>query len=61
MNKELKYAIISFIFENETQFQLMNNTSEEFKAYIYDSKGNYLIGGEEVYNFIKNAVKLLAK
>ena len=41
--KELKKAIIDFIFEKE-KFQLHNATIEKFRLYIYDSNGNYLIG-----------------
>jgi hypothetical protein len=32
-----------------------------FRAYIYDADGNYLIGGEEVKNFICDAVKLITQ
>lgn len=59
MKKELKKAIIDFIFEKEKEFQLHNATIEKFRLYIYDSNGNYLIGGEDVANFISMAIKLL--
>jgi len=59
MKTELKKAITNFIFEHKNEFQLTNKTTEEFRAYIYDSKGNYLIGGKEIYDFIKEAIKLL--
>jgi hypothetical protein len=59
MKKELKKAIIDFIFEKEKEFQLHNATIEKFRPYIYDSNGNYLIGGEDVANFISKAIKLL--
>jgi len=59
MKTELKKAITDFIFEHENEFQLTNTTTEEFRPYIYDSRGNYLIGGEEVGNFIKNCIELL--
>ena len=59
MKKELKQAIINFIFENEKVFQLKNTTTTEFKEYIYTSKGDYLIGGEDVANFIDKAIDLL--
>ena len=59
MNKKLKQAIVNFIIENEKEFQLTNRTAEEFRPYIYDNKGEYLIGGEEVLNFIRDAEKLL--
>lgn len=61
MKKELKQAIINFIFENEKEFQLHNATKKEFKGYIYNSQGNYLIGGEDVANFIRDAIKLLTE
>ena len=59
MKKELKKAIIDFIFEKEKEFQLHNATIEKFRPYIYDANGNYLIGGEDVANFISKAIKLL--
>jgi hypothetical protein len=59
MKKELKQAIINFIFKNEKVFQLKNTTTTEFKEYIYTSKGDYLIGGEDVANFIDKAIDLL--
>lgn len=58
MNKELKLQIINHIIENDKDFQLMNNTVSKFNIYIYN-KGEYIIGGPEVYEFIKQAVKLL--
>ena len=59
MNTELKKAIINFMFDNSKDFQLTNNTIKEFRLYIYDDKGNYLIGGENVSNFIKQGEKLI--
>jgi hypothetical protein len=59
MNTELKKAIVNFMFDNSKDFQLINNTNKEFRAYIYDSKGGYLIGGENVANFIKETEKLI--
>jgi len=59
MNKELKKAIVNFIFDNEKEFQINNATTEKFRPYIYDAEGNYLIGGEIVSNFINDAIKLL--
>jgi len=59
MNTELKKAIVNFMFDNSKDFQLINNTTHEFRPYIYDSKGNYLIGGENVANFIKETEKLI--
>ncbi len=59
MNIELKKAIINFMFDNSKDFQLINNTIKEFRLYIYDDKGSHLIGGENVYNFIKQTEKLI--
>ena len=59
MNKELKQAIINFIFDNSKDFQLHNAVVSKFKAYIYDPEGNYLIGGKDVANFIDEAIKLI--
>ena len=59
MHKELKKAIVNYIFDNEKEFQLTNATIANFKEYIYNSQGNYLIGGEDVANFIRLAIKLL--
>lgn len=61
MKKELKQAIINFIFLNEKDYQIHNFTTGEFKEYIYSSKGDYLIGGEDVSKFIDEAIKLIIK
>lgn len=59
MKRELKHAIVKFIFDNEKYFQLQNSAIKNFRLYIYDDKGEYLIGGEEVKNFIERAINLL--
>lgn len=59
MRKELKQAIVNYIFENEKDFNLINNTVGNFKSYIYTPAGDYLIGGEDVRDFIKKAIDLL--
>lgn len=59
MRKELKKAIIDYIFENEKEFQLTNSVTTKFRAYIYDAEGNYLIGGKEVSEFIKEVIKII--
>jgi len=61
MKKELKQAIVNFILENEKVFNLTNITVDNFREYIYNKKGEHLIGGEDVYNFIKDAIDLLTK
>lgn len=58
MNKELKKVIVLFVVENENDFQLVNNTVEKFRPYIYDSSGSYLIGGQDVSDFISNFIRL---
>jgi len=59
MKTELKKAIVNFIFDNEKEFQIHNSTKEKFRLYIYDEKGDYLIGGAEVASFIGKAINLL--
>jgi hypothetical protein len=61
MNKELKRAIINNILNNEKEFQLTNSTVNQFRAYIYDDKGDYLIGGNEVHDWICTMIPLLIK
>ena len=61
MHTELKKTIVNFIFDNEKEFQINNATTNKFRAYIYDTEGNYLIGGQEVSEFISNAIKLLIR
>jgi len=59
MKKELKKAIIDFIFEHEGEFQLINTTIEKFRLYIYDTEGEYLIGGDDVRDFICKAIEFI--
>lgn len=59
MNTELKKEIVNFIFDNSNEFQIINYTVNEFKLYIYNNEGNFLIGGKEVSEFISEAIKLL--
>ena len=59
MNLELKKAIVNFIFDNSNEFQIINATKNNFRLYIYNDQGNYLIGGQEVAEFISEAIKLL--
>ena len=61
MKKELKQAIINFIFDHENEFQIVNTTVDKFRNYIYDEKGEYLIGGEDVRDFTKQAIELIIK
>lgn len=59
MYKELKKAIILWLLDHENEWQRVNACHKEFRPYIYNADGNYLIGGEEVANFISQADKLL--
>lgn len=59
MLKELKKVIIEWLLEHENEWQRVNSCVKEFRPYIYDSTGNYLIGGQQVAEFIKNADKLI--
>ncbi len=61
IRKELKQAIINFILQNDKEFQLYTATKKQFREYIYDSKGQYLIGGDEVSTFIDKAIELIIK
>lgn len=58
-DKELMRAILNWLLEHENEWQKVNTCVDEFRNYIYDENGNFLIGGEIVSNFIKNADKLL--
>jgi len=59
MNKELKKAIVNFMFENENEYQLHNATTEKFRQYIYTPEGEYCFGGKEVGEFIEMTNKLI--
>ena len=58
MHNDLKKAIANYVFDNTNEFQLHNHTTQEFRAYIYDDKGEYLIGGKDVARFIEQMVEL---
>lgn len=59
MCKELKKAIIDWLFDNACVFNRVSVCFDEFHDYIYNSAGNYLIGGETVSQFISDADTLL--
>jgi hypothetical protein len=59
MKKELKQAIVNFIFDNDKEFQLYSAVAKKFRPYLFDDAGEFLIGGEEVKDFISDAIKLL--
>ncbi len=58
---ELKKAILNYILDNSDEFQLINSTVNKFREYIYDSKGEFLFGGEKIHDFILESIKLLNK
>ena len=59
MRTDLKLSIINFMFENAQYFQLVNHTTQVYRQYIYDEKGNYCFGGKEVSDFISMVDKLI--
>lgn len=59
MYLELKKAIIDWLIENKNQWQRVTSCAEYFRPYIFNSDGNYLIGGENVYTFIEEADRLI--
>lgn len=61
MYKELKKEIIMWLLEHENEWCRVNACREAFKEYIYNSEGNYLIGGKDVLDFIDAADDLLYK
>jgi len=61
MRTELKKQIILWILNNVNEFQIVNQCVQAFREYIYNSKGEYLIGGEDVKEFIDCQINLIAK
>ena len=61
MQYQLMQAIFNYLIDNRNGFNLHNATTEQFKPYIYDDQGNYLIGGEQVGQFISDAIELINK
>ena len=59
MYKELKKQIIQWLFDNENVWQRTNSCIEEFKPYIYNKDGEYLIGGKDTMIFIEEAEELI--
>lgn len=61
MNKDLELmeSILIWLLRNKNLFNRVNHCIDEYRNYIYDDNGSYLIGGEEVVNFIEKADKLL--
>lgn len=59
IHMKLKKAIIAWLFNNPNQWQRVNSCVENFRTYIYDGAGNFLIGGKNVHDFIVEAEKLI--
>ena len=59
MHKELKKVIVYWLLDNENIWQRRNACREEFRPYIYNADGNYLIGGKEVVEFIDRVDEVL--
>ena len=61
MNKDLELmeSILIWLLRNKNLFNRVNHCIDEYRNYIYDDNGSYLIGGKEVVNFIEKADKLL--
>ena len=59
MYKELKEAIIKWLFEHGNEWQRIIACTEAFRQYIYTPEGNFCIGGEKVHDFILAADKLI--
>ena len=62
MQYSLMQAIFNYIIDNRNEFQLINTTTNHFRAYIYDDQGEYQPhGGKQVGEFIHDAIKLMNK
>lgn len=59
MNHTLQKAIMDWLFEHRELFGLKQGATQEFRAYIYDADGQYLIGGARVNGFISKAIELI--
>ena len=57
--RELKKVIVSWLFDHYNEWQRVNECHKYFRQYIYDESGNYIIGGQEVSDFISNIDKAL--
>lgn len=59
MCKELKAEILKWLLEHENEWQRVNACTEAFRQYVYNTDGNFLIGGNIILDFIKEADRLL--
>ena len=58
-DKELMKEILLWLIEHQNEWQRIIACIDEFRNYIYQDNGNYLIGGENVVKFIEKADKLI--
>ena len=61
MQTELKNAIIKAVQDNADEYQLTNFITDKFRPYIYTPKGEYLVGGESVGQFIRDFINMYIK
>lgn len=59
MYKELKKQILEWLLEHENTFNRTNACREEFRQYIFNADGNFIIGGDVVSDFITRADALI--
>lgn len=59
VHKELKKEILNWLLNNENRWQRTNACTEQFRNYVYDDNGEYLIGGRNVVDFIYSAEELI--
>lgn len=52
IHPELRRAIVNWLFDNENVFCRSSACSQNFRQYIYDDTGNYIIGGKDIAEYI---------
>ena len=52
---EFKQRVVEWICKH------VNACVDEFRGYIYDCNGNFLLGGDGVLDFIKQACRLMTE
>ena len=57
--KELRKAILDWLFENENAWNRVNACVEQFRMYIYYEQGRFMIGWKDVLGFIREADMLM--
>ena len=59
IHKDLKKAIINWLLDHENEWQRIIACHNAFEQYIFDSNGEFIIGGKDVSEFISKADVLL--